>query len=166
LDQRDATDRSFKAMPIPAAYQVGLGLFRIDDETLAARREIWSLMSPHISRFIDDHYGELKAHSPFYIEMIEKRGAAYKDLIIKYTERMFCNPLDEEWVKDTQDRAKTEVELGHDIRSRPGVSSYLQRRFVNLLKTQRMMSRAKACALADACTRMFNLDVATAVSIH
>ncbi len=153
-------------MSIPPAYQVGLGLFRIDEPTLAARREIWTLMSPHIGGFIDDHYKELEQHSPFYIEMIRKRGDAYKAQIIKYTERMFCNPLDENWVRDTQDRAKEEVELGHDVRSRPGVSAYLQRRFIGLLQGQRMMSRAKACALADACARIFNLDVATAVSIH
>lgn len=153
-------------MTIPASYQVGLGLFQIDKETLAARREVWALMGPKIGAFIDDHYKELAQHTPFYIEMIEKRGAAYKALIIKYTERLFCNPLDEGWVKDTQDRAKEEVELGHDIRSRPGISSYLQRRFIDLLKTQRLMPRAKACALADACSRMFNLDVTTAISIH
>jgi len=153
-------------MSIPPAFQVGLGLFRIDDETLAARREVWALMSPHIDQFLDDHYKELEQHSPFYIEMIRKRGDAYKNLIKKYTERMFCNPLDENWVRDTQDRAKEEVELGHDVRSRPGVSAYLQRRFVGLLQTQRMMTRTKACKLMDACARMFDLDVATAVSIH
>ncbi len=153
-------------MSIPSAYKVGIGLFRIDDETLAARREIWALMSPHISRWIDEHYTELEQHSPFYIEMIRRHGDAYKELIIKYTERMFCNPLDENWVRDTQSRAKEEVELGHDVRSRPGISAYLQRRFIELLRGQRLMSRGKACALADACTRMFNLDVATAISIH
>lgn len=153
-------------MTIPASYQVGLGLFRIDEETLAMRRDVWVLLSPHISQFIDDHYKELAEHSPFYIEMIEKRGGAYKALIIKYTERLFCNPMDETWVQDTMDRAKEEVALGHDIRSRPGISSYLQRRFINLLKTQRFMLRAKACALADACVRMFTLDVTTAISIH
>jgi hypothetical protein len=63
-------------MSIPPAYQVGLGLFRIDEPTLAARREIWDLMSPHIGGFIDDHYKELEQHSPFYIEMIRKRGDA------------------------------------------------------------------------------------------
>jgi methyl-accepting chemotaxis protein len=153
-------------MTIPTSYQVGLGLFRIDEETLAARGEVWALLKPRISQFIDDHYKELVEHTPFYIEMIEKRGDAYKALIIKYTERLFCNPMDENWVQDTMDRAKEEVALGHDIRSRPGISSYLQRRFINLLKTQRMMSRAKACALSDACVRMFTLDVTTAISIH
>ncbi len=153
-------------MTIPASYQVGLGLFRIDDQTLAARREIWTLLAPHLGQIIDDHYKELAEHTPFYIEMIEKRGDAYKALIIKYTERLFCNPLDEGWVQDSMERAKEELALGHDIRSRPGISAYLQRRFINLLKTQRMMPRAKACTLADACTRMFSLDVATAISIH
>ncbi len=153
-------------MSIPSSYQVGLGLFRIDDETLSARAEVWALLGPQLGGFIDDHYKELEHHSPFYIEMIRKHGDAYKNQIIKYTERMFCNPFDENWVRDTQDRAKEEVELGHDVRSRPGMSGYVQRRFAGLLQTQRMMSRAKACKLIDACARVFGLDVATAVSIH
>ncbi|MCW5681723.1 MAG: hypothetical protein KF794_10135 [Xanthobacteraceae bacterium] len=153
-------------MTIPAAYQVGLGLFRIDEATLNARHQVWMILGPEIDGLIDDHYKELAEHTPFYIEMIQQRGAAYKALIVKYTERLFCDPLGENWVADAQERAKLEVELGHDARSRPGISSFLQRSFIRLVSKQRMMSRTKACELIDVCTRMFNLDVATAISLH
>jgi methyl-accepting chemotaxis protein len=153
-------------MSIPAAYQVGLGLFQIDEQTLATRRDVWAVLGPELSNIVDRHFVLLFKYAPFYIEMVRKSGDAYKTLTTKYTERLFCHPLDENWVKDTQERAKLENEIGHDIRSRPGMNAYILQELTALIGRQRLMSRAKARRLLDAATRVLNLDVATAVSIH
>lgn len=153
-------------MTVPSAFRIGLNLFQIDEETLAARREVWDVLGPHMPAIIDRHYELLFKHAPFFIELIKKNGEAYKERTIKYTERMFCQPLDEQWVQDTQERAKIEKEIGHDIRSRPGMNAYLLQEFAAILAKKRMMPRAKAVRLFDTASRTLNLDTATAVSIH
>ena len=153
-------------MTLPSAFRIGLQLFQIDEETLAARREVWKLLGPQMPAIIERHYELLFKHAPFFIELIKKNGEGYKERTIKYTERLFCQPLDAQWVKDTQDRAVVEKEFGHDIRSRPGMNAYLLQEFGALLSKQRMMPRAKAIRLFDTASRMFSLDTATAVSIH
>lgn len=153
-------------MPIPSAYQVGLGLFQIDEETLAARAEAWAILGPQLGGIVDRHFALVSKHAPYYTEMINNRGGAYKASILKYTEKLFCNPLGEDWVEETQERAKTEVGLDHDIRSRPGVSGSILQEFTALVAARPMISRKKACRLIDAVTRILMLDVATAVSIH
>ncbi|MBX3533569.1 MAG: hypothetical protein KF826_04395 [Xanthobacteraceae bacterium] len=153
-------------MTIPAAYQVGLGLFQIDEQTLASRKEVWDLLGPNLPAIVDRHFELLFRHAPYFIEMVQKRGDDYKARTIKYTERLFCDPIDEQWVADTQERARLEKETGHDVRSRPGMNSYILQEFSALLAKQRMMPRAKALRLMDAATRILNLDVATSVSIH
>lgn len=153
-------------MTISTAYQVGLGLFQVDARVLATREEAWKILGPNLDAIIDRHFELLFKHAPYFIEMIRKNGDNYKARTIKYTEKLFCAPIDEQWVKDTQDRARLEKELGHDVRSRPGMNSYILQEFSGLLAKQRMMSRAKACELLDIATRILNLDIATAVSIH
>jgi methyl-accepting chemotaxis protein len=153
-------------MTVPSAFRIGLNLFQIDDKTLATRREVWDVLAPHMPAIIDRHFELLFKHAPFFIELIKKNGDGYRERTIKYTERLFCRPLDEQWVQDTQERAKAEKELGHDIRSRPGMNAYLLQEFAALLSKKRMLARAKAVRLLDTATRMFSLDTATAVSIH
>jgi methyl-accepting chemotaxis protein len=153
-------------MTLPTAYQIGLRLFQIDDETLAARREVWNILGPALPAIIDRHFELLFKHAPFYIELVKTRGETYKEITIRFAERLFCNPLDQQWVEDSQERSKIEKELGHDIRSRPGMNANLLQEFATLLAKQRMMPRAKAVRLFDTASRMFNLDTATAVSIH
>lgn len=153
-------------MNIPTAYRIGLNLFQIDDDTLANRRAVWDLLGPHMPAIVDRHYELLHKHAPFFIELIRKNGDAYKEQTIRYTESLFCRPLDEQWVQDVQAHAQIEKEFGHDIRSRPGMNAYLLQEFGALLARKRMISRAKAIRLFDTASRMLNLDTATAVSIH
>jgi methyl-accepting chemotaxis protein len=153
-------------MTVPSAFRIGLNLFQIDDKTLANRREVWDVLGPEMPAILDRHFELLFKHAPFFIELIKKNGEIYKKSTIKYSERLFCQPLDEQWVKDTQDRAQAEKDIGHDIRSRPGMNAYLLQEFAALLMKKRMMPRAKAVRLLDTASRLLNLDTATAVSIH
>ncbi len=143
-----------------------MNLFQIGQETLASRQAVWDLLGPHLPEIIDRHFVLVTNHAPFFIQLMKKDGERYKQQIIKYTERLFCNPLDQQWVQDTQDRAVAEKEMGHDIRSRPGMNANLLQEFGVLLAKKRMMPRAKAVHLFDIASRILNLDTATAVSIH
>ena len=110
-----------RPMTIPSAYQVGLGLYAIDAQTLALRAEVWKILGPHLDAIMEKHFTSVRTHAPFYSDMLTKQGGAYKGLALKYTERLFCNPYDEQWVEDCKVRMKAEIELRHDMRSRSGV---------------------------------------------
>jgi methyl-accepting chemotaxis protein len=153
-------------MAIPPAYQVGLGLYGIDAETIALRPEIWKILGPNLDAIIEKHFAIVTEHAPYYVEMLRRRGGGYKALSLKYTERLFCHPFDDGWVQDCKDRVEAEIALGHDMRSRGGVAITVLSKFNRLARGQRLMRRERAMRLADAATRILMLDVATAVSLH
>ena len=154
------------AMSIPPAYQVGLGLYGIDAEVLALRGEAWRILRPQLDTIMDTHFVLVETHAPFYVDMLRKRGGGYKALALKYTERMFCNPFDEQWVQDCKERVAAEIKLGHDMRSRGGVAITILSEFNRILRSQRFLGRDRAMRLLDVTTRVLTLDVATAVSLH
>lgn len=153
-------------MAIPPAYQVGLGLYGIDAETLALRPEVWKILGPHLDAIMEKHFALVTEHAPYYVDMLRRRGGGYKELSLKYTERLFCNPFDEQWVQDCKARVEGEIGLGHDMRSRGGVAVTILSEFNRLLQSRRFLGRARAMRLMDAATRVLMLDVATAVSLH
>jgi methyl-accepting chemotaxis protein len=153
-------------MTIPSAYQVGLGLYGIDAETLALRAEVWKILGPQLDAIMERHFSGVRIHAPFYSDMLTKQGGAYKALALKYTERLFCNPYDEQWVEDCKTRVKAELALGHDMRSRSGVEMTILCEFNALLRGRRGMLKGRAMRLMDVATRIMMLDAATAVSLH
>jgi methyl-accepting chemotaxis protein len=153
-------------MPLPSAYQVGLGLFRIDAETVAARADVWKILGPALGPILDEHFARVAEHARFYAEMLDRQGDAYKNLALKYNERLFLNPFDEEWVRDSKDRVKAEREFGHDLRSRSGAAISILSSFNALLRERRGLFKNRALQLMDVATRVLMLDVATAVSLH
>jgi methyl-accepting chemotaxis protein len=154
-------------MPVPPAYQVGLTLYQIDAETLALRREAWEILGPHLDAIIECHYELVRRGAPYLADKILNRGdSPYKKLILKYTERLFCNPFDEQWVQDCRDRVEAEAKLGHDMRSRSGVVQSVLTEFTKLVAARRFQSKGHALRLVDTATRLLVLDSATAVSIH
>ena len=154
-------------MPIHPAYQVGLTLYQIDAETLALRREAWGILGPELDAIIERHYELVRRGAPYLADKILNRGERpYKQLILKYTERLFCNPFDEQWVQDCKDHVEAEVKIGHDMRSRSGVAQAVLSEFTRLVAARRFQSKGHALRLVDTVSRILALDSATAVSIH
>lgn len=96
---------------------------------LALRGRVWKILGPHLDAIMEGHIGGVIKHAPFCADMLREEGSDYKALILKYTERLFCNPFDEQWVQDTKDRVNEEIVLGHDMRSRPGIMMTILRDF-------------------------------------
>jgi methyl-accepting chemotaxis protein len=154
-------------MPVPPAYQVGLTLYQIDAETLALRQEAWDILGPELDAIIERHYELVRRGAPYLADKILNRGdSPYKQLILKYTERLFCKPFDEAWVQDCTEHAEAEVRLGHDMRSRSGVAQSLLSEFTQLVAARRFQSKRRALRLVDTVSRLLALDTATAISLH
>jgi methyl-accepting chemotaxis protein len=153
-------------MSLPPAYRVGLGLYEIDAETLGLRREIWEILGPHLAAIIDRHIGVVASHTKLYAGARSADRVPYRALIFKYTERLFQNPFDDQWVQDTRDRVKAEIALGYDMRCRTGVACTVMKDFNALLAGRRFCSRRRAIRLVDAATRILLLDSANAIVLH
>jgi methyl-accepting chemotaxis protein len=154
-------------MPVPPVYQVGLTLYQIDAETLALRGEAWEILRPHLDAIIERHYELVRKGAPYLADKILNRGdSPYKQVILKYTERLFCNPFDDGWVQDCKDHTEAEVKLGHDMRSRSGVAQSLLTEFTRLVAARRFQSKGHALRLVDTVSRLLALDTATAIAIH
>jgi methyl-accepting chemotaxis protein len=154
-------------MPVPPVYQVGLTLYLIDAETLALRQEAWEILGPHLDAIIERHYELVRRGAPYLADKILNRGdRPYKQLILKYTERLFCNPFDEQWVQDSKEHVEAEAKLGHDMRSRSGVAQSLLSGFIKLVAARRFQSKGHALRLVDTVSRLLALDTATSISIH
>jgi methyl-accepting chemotaxis protein len=153
-------------MSLPPAYRVGLGLYEIDAETLGLRREIWKILGPELGAIVNRHVELVTAYTNFYTDALTADRKPYAGLIRKYTERLFQNPLDDQWVQDAKDRVKEEIALGHDMRSRNGIACTIIKDFGALLAKRHFLSKRKAIRLIDAATRILMLDSANAVVLH
>src|SRR5258708_11351759 len=136
-------------------------------ETMGLGREGWEILGPQLDAIIERHYQLVRSGAPYLADKILNRGdSPYKKLMLNYTERLFCNPFDEQWVQDCKDHVDAEAKLGHDMRSRSGVAQSLFSEFVKLVAAQRFQSKRHALRLVDAVSRVFALDTATSISIH
>lgn len=113
---------------------------------------------------MEGYIGGVIKHAPFYADMLREKGGDYKALTLKYTERLFCNPFDEQWVQDTKDRVSAEIALGHDMRSRPGIVMTILRDFNQ--RVAHGILRKHKLRLVDVATRVLMLDAAAAVALH
>src|SRR5258708_20763653 len=127
-------------------------------ETMGLGREGWEILGPHLDAIIERHYELVRRGAPYLADKILNRGdSPYKQLILKYTERLFCNPFDEQWVQDCKDHVDAEPKLGHAMRSHSVVAQSLFSDFVKLVAAQRFQSKGHALPLVDAVSRVFAL---------
>ena len=59
-------------MAIEPGFEVRLGIYRIDPEVEALRREIWDVLGPDIEAVLNAYYDNAIIHAPFYKERIER----------------------------------------------------------------------------------------------
>src|SRR5262249_58846566 len=104
--------------------------------------------------------------APFLSDKILNRSgpddSPYKRLILTYTERLFCNPFDDNWVQDCKDHAAAEMKLGHDMRSRAGVAVSLLVEFSQLVAARRFQSKQHALRLLETAASVLMITSADA----
>jgi hypothetical protein len=52
-------------MAIEPGFKVRLGIYMIDPEVEASRREIWDLLAPHIEAVTNAYYDHAIIHAPY-----------------------------------------------------------------------------------------------------
>jgi methyl-accepting chemotaxis protein len=153
-------------MPLPSAYQLALEAFGLDDDSISLRREIWQLLAPNIDRIAENYFELSNRIAPFYRETLPKHRERRKQLILDYTQRLFENPLDEQWVADTKDRVEAEVSVGYDMRARFVIAQSILSELHLILAKRYRYSARRALELADVASRLLMLDTANSVALH
>jgi methyl-accepting chemotaxis protein len=153
-------------MTIEPGFKVRLGIYRIDPEVMALRREVWDVLAPHIEAVIGAYYDNARVHAPFYKDTIDHnrprrlRGAA------DATKKLLLEPWDEAWVENAYTRAQGEIKVGLDMRSRGAMAIFMLTELNKLIIAHHRFSVPKAMRLMKAATQIFMLDAANAIACH
>lgn len=153
-------------MSIPSAYQLAIESFSLDQDTLAARREVWHLLAPRMDAAVTRYLQLTDRVAPYYREMVHKNIEQHREMIVAYTAKLFQNEFDAQWVADTKERAKSEMSIGHDMRSRGVVARCILAELHEAVRKRYRYSARKVSQLIDIAERTLLLDMANAVVIH
>jgi len=96
-------------------------------------------------RIADQYVELLNRIAPRFRESLIRNSERHKHLIVTYTERLFQNPFDMQWVADTKERVDAEIALGYDMRAR-GVVAYCILAELHGIVTQRYRYSARKAA--------------------
>src|SRR5919202_3979390 len=140
-------------MGIEPGFQVRIGIYRINPEVDALRREIWEILEPHISEVLSSHYDNSVRHAPFYTRNIESHRRDLMQRSLREIKRLLLEPYDEAWGENCYERAKYESSLGFDMRSRSAMSISVLTHLNGLILSRHRFSAKKAMRLIDAATR-------------
>jgi methyl-accepting chemotaxis protein len=153
-------------MTIEAGFRVRLGIYRIDPEVDALRRQIWDVLAPDIEAVLNAYYDNAIVHAPFYKERIERNRPELLRGAIKATKRLLLEPFDESWIQYAYRRAEAELDGGQDLRTRGAMAIFILTELNRLVIARHRFSVRKAMRLMKAATQVFMLDVANAVACH
>jgi methyl-accepting chemotaxis protein len=153
-------------MPLPPGFQLALKSFGLEDETTTARERVWLLLKPIMGEIVEQFIRFAKESTPYYRRMIDRTHEEQKRLIAVYTERLFTCPFDDDWVKDTKERAAAEMTIGYDIRARSVMTQIILSNLHKALARRHPFSARKAVAIADMATRVLMMDVHNAMARH
>jgi hypothetical protein len=151
---------------IPAAFEVRLGTYGIDEATLAGRAQVWALLEPHVEQLLSDSLRRSAKHAPVLTATITANFDRIVASRIQHLANLFLRPLDERWVADAYSAAEFEARIGLDGRSRVVNARSLLSSFAYLATAKHRFAPVKAARLIDVATRMLMLDGANGAACH
>ena len=153
-------------MTIPAAFEVRLGTYDIDEPTLSGRAQVWALLEPHVEKLLSDSLRRSAKHAPVLTASITANFDRIVASRSQHLANLFLRPLDESWVTDAHSEAEFEASIGLDGRSRIVNARSLLSSFAYLAIAKHRFAPMKAARLIDVATRMLMLDGANGAACH
>jgi methyl-accepting chemotaxis protein len=153
-------------MAIPPSFQARLDVYSADEDFLAARKDVWALLEPRFEAIFDDFRQYVIGSVPVVAERWRSLPPQYGSQLKEYVRKLFCEPFDERWVEAVYDRVKLEIASGQGIRARPIQVRGILSRFSAIVGRQRRFSGPAAARLIETATRVFLIDIASAVAVH
>jgi len=153
-------------MQLPPAFQLALESFGLEVDTTSLRCGAWNLLAPHMPRTVDQYIERSNEVAPFYREKLNEHRQRLKELVVTFTQRLFQNPFDAQWVADTKERVNAEIALGFDMRFRGVMAHFILAELHRIIARRYRYSGRKATEVNDIVTRVLMLDVVNAAVIH
>ena len=155
-----------KHVAIPAAFQLALEAYTLEADTTSVRQEVWRLLAPNMDRIIEQYMNKSSRIAPYYRHLPKSNRDRLKQLIASYTQKLFQNAFDLQWISDTKERARSEIVLGYDMRGRGVVAQCILTELYDILGRRYRFSTRKAMRIADFAARVLMMDAANAAAIH
>jgi methyl-accepting chemotaxis protein len=151
-------------MPLPTDALVRLRYYGLGDpETESAKAVLWKLLQPILKDVVAEQLALTEQIAPNYAQTLNPaRGRIAEE----FTPRMFQRPFDEQWIADCERRAKLEIEMGMDARSRGSIARVMMTRLSAEVARAFPFSARRATHLLDVAARIFMLDIANALFFH
>ncbi|MBI3704437.1 MAG: hypothetical protein HY244_11480 [Rhizobiales bacterium] len=155
-----------KQTSIPKAYQLALEGFALENDTASLRQEIWLLLAPNMDRIVESYIKKTTKIAPYYNEMINCNVDRIREMLAVYTERLFKNAFDAQWVADTKARVEAEIAFGYDMRLRGVVAQCVLTELCKIVENRYRYSVRKAARLIDIAARVLMMDMANSAALH
>jgi methyl-accepting chemotaxis protein len=153
-------------MPIPVSFQLALDMYEIDDEVMSLRSEVWRFLAPLMRTILDRHFAKVLKYTPFYEGLVRENGDPWREILMKYTSRLFLSTVDEQFVRDARERVDAELKLGLDMRARGAIAQSIITSFHRALLNRYGLSRRRALRLTDVAQRVLMMDSANALVLY
>jgi len=153
-------------VPLPNAYRIRLVFYGLEAGLDEVRRDVWALLEPDLDRILDEYLERARVNAPRYAPLIIQHAADIKNVVRSYTAKLFLAPFDEEWVRNSEERARQEAATGFDMRTRAALARGLLSALMEIVGRRHRFSGRAAARLGDVAMRVLLLDVATAISCH
>jgi methyl-accepting chemotaxis protein len=141
-------------------------MYEIDGAILAARPEAWRELAPILHGALDRHFAKVEKFTPFHIDLVTEKERLWRDINVRFTEKLFLSPFDEQFIADAKERVRLEIELGMDLRTRGSVAQSIITHFQESLSRRSRWTWRHAFSVLDVVTRVLMLDAAQAVALH
>jgi methyl-accepting chemotaxis protein len=153
-------------MPIPPAFELALEIYNLGRDPAHERHQIWKILQPRMDAIVGRYIEKLTTHTPFYRELVTAKHECLKRHLSSFTQTLFENPFDDQWVADTKKRVEEEIQLGLDMRNRCVINQIILSELCLRFGRRGVLSTANALPLLEIAIRVLLLDTTNAVALH
>lgn len=151
---------------LSATTKMRLQIYCIGETELELRKQILPILAPAIERLVTDNIDRISNVATAFEESFRRVRSEFIKSDVEGTLSLFRDPIDGEWEKRAERRARFELENGFDPRFRAALSPHLCGWLFAEIGRRKKWSGASAAALCSAAMRMLQFDYGICVGFN
>jgi methyl-accepting chemotaxis protein len=150
---------------IVQGVDVRRALFALDDRALAAVRETWPILAPHLAGAIEEIVAKV-AMLPAVRESVTRNASQIREIETRHFEALLGGQLDDRYFESCRQTVQREAEFGLDARIRSTAGNIVLRTAVAALARRHRFGAGKLALRANAVSKVIAFDVSNAMTLH